>query len=82
MLYFYQLTLDIPASSSNRIIDDSTNAHVLRDKSLFISNIKPFLIRTDAGILIDSNKLKLNGMTMKTISTKHFCATLYTSWIH
>ena len=44
-------------------MDNSDNAHGIKDKLLFIRNIFPCSIGTDAGIVIGEDKLKVIGVT-------------------
>ena len=44
------------------MLDNSANVHILKDKSLFISKIQPYLLGADVGIVIGSNKLQGIGL--------------------
>jgi len=58
----YQSTLNIALSNKTRVMDNSTNVYVLRDRFLFIGDIKLCLIGADISTIIGLNKSEGIGL--------------------
>ena len=61
-------------------MDNSTNTHVLKDKSLFINNINPYLLGANVGTIIDMTKPA--GISLAEIQQYDNDSYLYKATMH
>ena len=58
----YQISLNAAPTNYLGVLDNSTNIHILCNRSLFIDEITPCSLRTDIGTIIISNLPARIGM--------------------